>query len=69
VLVARWSAEHGARPPSEVLEALAEATAEARTRLEQRRQRGVEMEADRAISRTVALAARRVDLVPQGGGE
>ncbi len=69
VLVARWSAEHGAPPPSEVLEALAEATAEARTRMEQRRQRGVEMEADRSLSRAPALAARRLDLARQEGGE
>ncbi len=52
VLVARWTAEHGAPPSTEVLEALAEATAEARTRLEQRRVRGVEIEADRAVIST-----------------
>lgn len=62
VLVARWTAEHGDGPSADVLEALAEATAEARVRLEQRRQRLVELETDRSLTRAPALAARRREL-------
>lgn len=62
VLVARWTAEHGEAPPHEVMEALEEATVEARVRIEQRKQRNVELEGERVIARTMTIAARRTEL-------
>lgn len=62
VLVARWLAEHGAEPPAEVMDALGEALAEARRRLDERRPRGVELEVAPAIVRAPSVAARRREL-------
>ncbi len=59
VLAARWQAEHGVPPSSALLEALDEATREARARLEAREPRSVEVEAERAWVRALPRAARR----------
>lgn len=62
LLVARWSVEHDEAPGAAVLEALAEATSEARASLEQRRTRAVELEGERTLALAPLVAARRPEM-------